>query len=68
MLSFKIGVEQNVEAFKWLMVALMISLLIFKVNFSEPYKRTVSNWSSEEFWRVESKLFMPLRSPSLWTE
>ena len=31
----------------------MISLLTFKAYFSEPYKRTVSNWSSEEFWRVE---------------
>ena len=46
----------------------MIYLLMFKGNFSEPYKRTVSNWSSEEFWRVESNLYTASKSSALWTE
>ena len=41
-------------------------LLKFKANFSEPYKRTVSNWSFEEFWRVESNLYTPLKSSAVW--
>ena len=50
------------------MVSVKISLLTSKVYFWEPYKTTVSNWSSEEFWRVESNLYMPPRSSTLGTE
>ena len=42
------------------MVRLMISLLTFKANISEACERTVNNWPSEEFWRVESNLYTPL--------
>ena len=41
------------------MASLKISFLTFKAYFSEPYKRTVSNWSCEEFWRVEPNLYTP---------
>ena len=40
------------------MVSLMMSLLTSKANFTDTYKRTVSNWSSEEFWRVESNIYI----------
>ena len=43
----------------------MIFLLTFKTNFSESYKITVSDWSSEEFWRGDSNLYTPSRSRSL---
>ena len=45
----------------------MISLFVLKANFSEPYKRTVNNWYSEEFWSVESNLYTPVTSSALWT-
>ena len=44
------------KASKLLMVSLIISLLKCTTDFKEPYKRAVSNWSSEEFWSVESNL------------
>ena len=56
------------EALEKLMVSLMIYLLMSKAIFSEPYNRTVSSWSSEEFWSVESNLYTPLSSSTLWTE
>ena len=43
----------------------MISLLTFKANVLEPYKIIVSDWSSEEYWRLESNLYMPVRSSTL---
>ena len=46
----------------------MARLMTFKTIFSEAYKKTVSNSSSEEFSRVEFNLHTPWRSSGLWND